>query len=230
MVDFNFEKKLWKKGIKVVAGADEVGRGCFAGPIVAGCVVFPKLLATDYQLPVKIDDSKKLTAKQRERADKWIRENALAWGVGEASPALINRIGMAKATKLAFRKAIKNCQSKFKSKIDHLLIDAFFIPYTRGIRRRNQLAIVNGDEKSFSVAAASIVAKVYRDKLMTSLSKQSEYKSYKWEKNKGYGTKDHQAAIVKYGITRYHRKGFIITWSKKHAGATGTKLEYAGKQ
>lgn len=215
MADFRFEKKLWKEGIKVVAGADEVGRGCFAGPVVAGCVVFPKLLASRYMLQVRVDDSKKLTAKEREKADKWIRENALACGIGESSVTLINRIGIGKATEIAFRKAVKNCQSKLKSKIEHLLIDAFFVPYTRGVQRKNQLAIIKGDAKSLSIAAASIIAKVYRDKLMASLSKQSKYRIYGWEKNKGYGTKEHQEMIISYGATRYHREIFVKTWLKK---------------
>ena len=204
--DFSFEKKLAKKGYKLVAGVDEVGRGSFAGPIVAGCVVFPQDSRFTIPDPIVINDSKKLTARRREKASEWIKENALAWAVGEISASKINSLGMAKASRMAFRKAIA------KVKTDFLLIDAFYIPFVKGLRRKNQLAIVKGDTKSVSIAAASIIAKVYRDKLMTSLSKQSKFKPYRWGKNKGYGTREHQAAIKKYGTTREHRKQFVETW------------------
>jgi len=226
--NFSIEKSLWKRGYKYVAGADEVGRGAFAGPVVAACVVFPQ--NTKYQSQntvVKIDDSKKLSPGQRGLADVWIRRNVLVWGVGETSVSVINRQGMARATKTAFRKAIKSAKAKLakkKAKLDYLLIDAFFIPYVPGLptkRRKNkkgrylknargkQLAVVNGDEKIFSVAAASIIAKVYRDKLMLRLA--MKYPVYGWEKNKGYGTKEHQNSILKYGVTKYHRKQFVNT-------------------
>jgi ribonuclease HII len=203
---FRYERKLWRQGYKLVAGADEVGRGCFAGPVVAAAVVFA---STALALPseIIINDSKKLRPRQREKGAKWIKENAFAWGVGQASVGQINKFGIKKASEIAFRKAIQEAQSK--SKIDYLLIDAFYIPYVRSLRRKNQLAIVNGDEKSLSIAAASIIAKVYRDKLMARLSRQSKYKKYGWGRNKGYGTRQHQLAIKKYGITRLHRKVFI---------------------
>ena len=204
--NFYFEKKYWKQGFKLVAGADEVGRGSFAGPVVAACVVYlPEISKPKFQLPnrIRINDSKKLTPKQRKEAEVWIKDNALSWGIGETSASLINRIGMGKATKIAFRRAIKAT----KSKLDFLLIDAFFIPYVRGLRRKNQKAIVNGDEKSFTIAAASIIAKVYRDNLMRGLSE--KYPNFGWERNKGYGTLEHRRAIKKYGPTRLHRKDFI---------------------
>ncbi len=207
--NFSFEKKLAKKGYKLIAGVDEVGRGSFAGPVVAAAVAFTPII--NFQLPI-INDSKKLTPRQRQIADEWIRKNAIAFGIGQASVAEINRLGIKKASEIAFRKAIKSLQFKSKSKIEYLLIDAFYIPYVKGLRRKNQLAIVKGDTKSVSIAAASIIAKVYRDKLMISLSKQSKYKYYKWGKNKGYGTREHQAAIKKYGTTRLHRKRFVETW------------------
>ena len=194
--NFSFEKKLWKKEYRVVAGVDEVGRGALAGPVVAGAVAF----SPGASVLVRIDDSKKLTSKQREKAYFWIRKNALVYGIGKASVVQIDKFGIKKATEIAFRKAIKNCAKR----VDFLLIDAFFIPYVRGLRRKNQLAIINGDEKSVSIAAASIIAKVYRDRLMTKLNGK-----YGWEKNKGYGTKDHQNALRKYGATRLHRKLFI---------------------
>ncbi|MFZ5932628.1 MAG: ribonuclease HII [Patescibacteria group bacterium] len=208
--DFRYEKGIWKKGYRIVAGVDEVGRGCFAGPVVAGCVVFPK----NIQIPprVSINDSKKLTPRQREKSGVWIKENSLAWGIGESPASLINRVGMAKATKRAFRKAITGTRRRLGQPIDYLLADAFFVPFVPGLpakRKGRQKAIIDGDEKSLTIAAASIIAKVYRDKIMLSLSRQSKYKSYGWGRNKGYGTKEHQRAIKKYGITRYHRKVFV---------------------
>lgn len=208
MPDFYFEKGLWRKGFEFVAGCDEVGRGCFAGPVVAGCVVFPP----DIQIPsdIYINDSKKVTPKRREKASAWIRKNALAWGIGSSSAILINRIGMAKATKKAFRKAIKEASKRNRGYFDFLLIDAFYIPYVKGLRRKNQKAIIDGDEKSVTIAAASIIAKVFRDNFMADLAE--KHKVYGWKKNKGYGTREHQKAIIKYGLTKYHRKQFVQTF------------------
>ena len=210
--NFSFEKKLWKKGFKLVAGVDEVGRGSVAGPVVAGCVVFDR--QTKSADGVVIDDCKKLKSRQRGMVGEWIRENAVSWGTGEVSAVVINKIGMAKATQKAFRRAIENASKRLGRRIDFLLIDAFFVPYVRGLPRvpkssSKQLAIINGDEKSISIAAASIAAKVHRDKLMRSLSRRPRYKRYRWGRNKGYGTKAHQEAIKKYGVTRYHRKSFV---------------------
>jgi len=204
--NFRVEKKLWKR-FTYVAGVDEVGRGCFAGPVVAGCVVF----AQHSQIPrsVRIDDSKKITPRQREKGAKWIKENATSWGVGEVSTSVINRLGMAKATKTAFRKSVSEARKRLGKSIDYLLIDAFFIPYVRGNPKGRQMAIVAGDEKSLSIAAASMIAKVYRDRIMLKLGKKPKFKKYGWGRNKGYGTKAHQLAIKKYGITRYHRKDFV---------------------
>jgi len=196
--NFSFEKKFWKKGYKFVAGVDEVGRGALAGPVVAGCVVFQK---GSLKPPVRINDSKKLSSKRREEADIWIRENCLAWGIGEASVSQINRFGIKKASEIAFRRSI----AATKIKIDYLLIDAFFVPYVKGLRKKNQTPIINGDAKSISIAAASIIAKVYRDKLMAALKDGK----YGWKENKGYGTKIHQLALRKYGVSRHHRKLFI---------------------
>lgn len=187
--NLSFERKDYKLGYATVAGADEVGRGSFAGPVVAGCVVLGKRICSQV-IPVKIDDSKKLTSGQREIADVWIRKNALRFGIGVGSVSQINRLGIKKATEIAFRKAIKDCGG-----VDFLLVDAFNIPFVKGLRRKNQEAIVHGDTKSVSIAAASIIAKVYRDKLMIKLSEDKRFKKYLWQKNKGYGTKQHGEAI-----------------------------------
>jgi len=188
-----------------VAGIDEVGRGSFAGPVMAGCVVFGE--KTKIPDGLKIDDSKKLRPLERRRASEWIKRNTLAWGIGGAPVSVINRLGMAKATKMAFRRAISQANRRLDGRIDFLLIDAFFIPYVRGLRRKNQQAIINGDEKSFSIAAASIIAKVERDRQMLRFSR--KYPKYGWGRNKGYGTRQHQQALKKYGMTRYHRKAFV---------------------
>ena len=257
--DFSFEKKLYKKGYKIIAGVDEVGKGCFAGPIVTGCVIFPPGVLPHSVGPVGsssrstflasaagaqrdslrsrhplmipreiiINDSKKMRPKQREIVDKWIRENALSWGIGEIGAGKINKYGMGKATKMAFRKSISEARKRLGKPIDYLLSDAFFISFVPGLparRRKNkkgryykkatgrQLAIINGDEKSVSIAAASIIAKVYRDRLMMGLGKRPKYRKYGWGRNKGYGTRQHQNAIKKYGLTRQHRKQFVATW------------------
>ena len=211
--NFRIENKLWKR-FTYVAGVDEVGRGCFAGPVVAGCVVFvPHSLIPK---SVRIDDSKKITPRQREKGTKWIKENTLSWGVGEVSASVINRLGMAKATKMAFRKAVSVARKRLGKSIDYLLIDAFFIPYVRGNPKGRQMAIVDGDEKSLSIGAASIIAKVFRDRIMVKLGKKPKFKKYGWGRNKGYGTKEHQSAIKKYGITRYHRKQFVETFLSSH--------------
>ena len=228
--DFSFERQAHKKGYNVVAGVDEVGRGSFAGPVVAGVVAFkdgvlplgsPKSippankLGAPYLGPpasrhpsIIINDSKRLNAKQRELASFWVKRNALACGIGKASVGQINKFGIKKASEIAFRKAIKNCGIE----INYILIDAFYVPYVRGLRRKNQKPIIKGDTKSISIAAASIIAKVYRDKLMTKLSNNRKYKKYGWDKNKGYGTLIHRNAIQKYGLTRLHRKKFVESY------------------
>jgi len=253
--NFSFEKKLQKRGYGYIAGVDEVGKGCFAGPVVTGCVVFPpwkrvtrsgghqgrgpELVswrkgpgAAERQDPfipsgIIINDSKKMRPREREKAAVWIKENALAWGIGEVGAGKINKYGMGKAAKMAFRKSISEARKRLGKPIDFLLADAFFISYVPGLpakRRKNkkgrfykkangrQLAIINGDEKSLSIAAASIIAKVYRDKLMLDLGKRPKYRKYGWGSNKGYGTAEHRAAIKKYGLTRQHRKQFVATW------------------
>ena len=210
--DFSFERKCWRKGFKVVAGADEVGRGSFAGPVVAGCVAFAPGSKFDELSSRKIfiNDSKKVTPKRRKTASYWIKKHALTYGIGWATVGEINRLGIKKASEIAFRRAIKNCGKK----IDYLLIDAFYVPHTKGLRRKNQKPIIKGDSKSFSIASASIIAKVYRDNLMTKLSDEPKYKKYKWDENKGYGTSSHRKAIRQFGITRLHRKKFVETYIK----------------
>jgi len=230
--DFYYERKVWKKGFSVVLGLDEAGRGALAGPLVCGAVCFERgkwkeVLDEVEEEKIRIDDSKKLTYLQRERAFAWIKKNALSWGVGVASVAEINRLGITRATFSAFRRSIKDAERRMARGVNFILIDAFYIPYianlrmpSKAVRKTNrksknkkisaaQLALVHGDEKSFSISAASIVSKVYRDRLMEKLFKNRVYKKYNWAKNKGYGTKDHIEALRKYGKTRLHRDLFI---------------------
>jgi len=237
-----YEKKVWKRGIKFVAGLDEVGRGAFAGPVVAAAVVLSKGLKLKFPIfdekgrEVIIADSKKLKPRQREIACSWIKKKFF-WGVGVCGASFIDKVGMRAASRIAFRKALSQVNKKLgRAKVEFLFLDAFYVPFVRGLPRKNsklkgvkgrrealailnsasrQLAIINGDQKCFSIASASIVAKVFRDKLMLKLSKNSRYKVYDWGKNKGYGTKTHIYAIKKYGITKQHRKTFLKTFLAK---------------
>lgn len=193
--------------LPIIAGVDEVGRGAFAGPLVAGCVVF------DHQKIqpgwVRINDSKKLSKKQREISDHWVRQNSLAWGIGKASSKYIDKYGITRATFFAYRQAILIVERKLGRKVDILMLDAFYLPRMRGLAKNQQFPLIKGDSKSKSVAAASIIAKVYRDNLMIKLATKPSYKHYFWESNVGYGTKYHRDAIKKYGTTHHHRLRFL---------------------
>ncbi len=192
------EQSLWTKGYNNICGIDEVGRGCFAGPVVAGAVIF----SSDCNFPKGIADSKLLKPKKREELAGLIKECAKAWAVGEISVTDINKFGIGKATQMAFRKAIKNL-----SKIpDFVLIDAFYINH---LSRKKQMPVKGGDRLSVSIAAASIIAKVYRDKLMGELHK--KFPDYGFSKHKGYGTKEHQEAIKKFGLSKLHRTSFNLS-------------------
>lgn len=193
----NFEQELWNKGYSLVCGLDEVGRGCFAGPVVVGAVIFP----SNVSLPEGIADSKFLKPQTRERLAKEIKKIALFWAVGEISVEEINIRGIGDATQLAFALAVKNLSIK----PDFCLIDAFHIKY---LEEFNQKAVSNGDKICASISAGSIIAKVYRDDLMRKLHK--IYPLYGLEKNKGYGTKDHRDAIKQYGLCKIHRKSFNL--------------------
>lgn len=192
-----FENQLWQKGYNFICGTDEVGRGCFAGPVVVGAVIFPK----DFNLIEGVADSKLLKPRLREKLAEEIKKQALSWAVCETSVSVINKIGIARATQVAFRKVLKILSVK----ADFILIDAFYINH---LNRKKQKAIIKGDQKCFSIAAASIIAKVYRDKLMRQVHK--KYPQYDFAKHKGYGTKIHQEAIRKYGLSKIHRTSFNL--------------------
>lgn len=215
--DFKEEEKLWRKGYKVVIGVDEVGRGAFAGPLVAGAVAFFALgsirnFSSDI-LNLGINDSKLLRPNQRKILAKVIKKYCLAYGIGKVGVATINRIGIVKATAIAMRKAVASIKNK--SAKCFVLVDAFHIKYLWGIGLKNQKAIIKGDQKSISIAAASIIAKVYRDSLMQELTKR--YRRYHWGRNKGYGTRQHQKEILENGITTLHRKQFVQTFLRNYA-------------
>lgn len=202
---FDYEQELWNQGLRLIAGCDEVGRGCIAGPVVTGIVVFKP----ETNITVYINDSKKLNVKQRVLADKWIRENALGYAVGVGNVSRINKYGIVGATNYAYRSAIRALQSQFSESMQFLLTDAFYIPKVRHIPVSKQRAIVRGDSQSFSIAAASIIAKVYRDALMCDLARSARYNHFQWEKNKGYGTREHREAIQLHGTSKYHRSLFV---------------------
>jgi ribonuclease HII len=194
---FDYEKKLWQQGLQYIAGVDEVGRGCFAGPVVAAAVILPSgFNATD-----KINDSKKLSPKVRTELATIIKEHALSFAIAEVSVDVINNVGIGKAAQQAFVNAVNS----LRIKPEHILIDAFMI---QALQKNKQTAIIYGDSISISIAAASIIAKVYRDQLMEKLS--DDYQAYDFFSNKGYGTKKHRDAIGKYGLCDLHRTSFNL--------------------
>lgn len=181
---------------KVEAGCDEAGRGCLAGPVVAAAVVLPK----DYKNNL-LNDSKKLSKKNRELLKVEIKKEAIAWAIGELSNTEIDRHNILKSSFMAMHRAVK----KLKTTPDLLLIDGNrFIPYPT----IDHECIVKGDGKFLSIAAASILAKTYRDDLMVELA--NKYPHYGWEQNAGYPTKTHREGIKEFGITPYHRKTFRL--------------------
>jgi ribonuclease HII len=232
MPNFNQEKKLWKQGYKYVAGLDEAGRGPLAGPVVAAAVMLnpkheirnPKQIqkVSNFEIRIsdlEIRDSKQITEKQREYIyGKIIRCKDIEWGIGIVSEKIIDKINILQATKLAMQKAVKNLVSSNShdrrnlTTLDFLLVDGNFkiksdIP---------QKSVVGGDEKIFSCAAASIVAKVTRDRIMQKMHK--KYPQYGFDKHKGYPTKAHFANLEKFGPCKIHRKTF---WPCRKKLSTG---------
>lgn len=204
-----YESELWKKGCHLVCGVDEVGRGCFAGPVVVGAVVLSK----EVVLPEGVADSKLLKPKTREELAIKIKETAVVWAISEVSVEHINKLGIGKATQMAFLQAVQN----LKVAPDHILIDAFYnlskakissSAYIENLDKKVQTPVIKGDQKCASVAAASIIAKVYRDHLMVKLHQ--KYPQYGFDVHKGYGTKIHQEAIKKHGLCELHRKSFNL--------------------
>ena len=190
--DFSIEKSCSKK---IIAGVDEAGRGPLCGPVVAGAVVFLKYDFDD--MPI-ITDSKQMSEKQRDIAFDWITNNKdIVWATGSCSPAEIDELNILWASMTAMERAV----GALKIQPEQCLIDGNRVP-----KNLIGTAVVKGDAKSLSVAAASILAKVTRDRLMHELSKQ--FPQYGWEKNAGYPTAEHLRAIEKYGINEHYRKTF----------------------
>ena len=189
-----FENAYYQNGAKIIAGADEAGRGPLAGPVVAACVILPPGCAIEF-----LNDSKKLSPKKRLLTANNVREAALDFAFGEVASDEIDEINIQRAN----YKAIRLAAERLKIIPDIVFIDYYKIPDLK----YPQLSITRGDSLSASIAAASVLAKTARDAIMEEYSK--IYPQYGFEKNKGYGTKEHIAAIKKYGSCAIHRKSFI---------------------
>lgn len=186
----------YHKKNEIEAGCDEAGRGCYAGPVVAAAVILPKNFKHTL-----LNDSKKLSAAQRETLRPIIEEKAIAWGIGVIDHEEIDKINILKAS----FKAMHNAIDQLSSKPSLLLIDGNrFVPYPQIPHQ----CFVKGDGRYASIAAASILAKTYRDQLMQALH--TEFPQYGWDRNKGYGTAAHRKAIDIHGLCKYHRKSFRL--------------------
>ena len=179
--------------MKVLAGVDEVGRGSLIGPVYAAAVILNKSINTKI-----LKDSKSLSKNKRKEISTYIKKNSI-WAIGQASVKEIEKINILQASLLAMKRAI----IKLKKKPSLVLIDGNKLP---NIKNYNLKYIIKGDQKIPSISAASIIAKVSRDKFVTTLSK--NFKNYRWDTNSGYGTREHIKAIKKFGVTKYHRKTF----------------------
>lgn len=192
MDTYMYERELRKKGINLIAGVDEVGRGPLVGPVVTACVILPEKFNLE-----GLTDSKKLSEKKREILYKEIEEQALGIGIGIVDNEEIDKINILNATKKAMKMAINNCNVR----PEHVLIDAvkldIDIPTT---------SIIKGDLKSITISAASVIAKVTRDHMLYELDK--KYPMYDFKHNKGYPTKKHIEAIMEYGIIKEHRRSY----------------------
>lgn len=200
------ENEIYEEGYNYIACIDEVGRGCLAGSVVACAIIMPKGLLIE-----GVNDSKKLSAKKRDKLFDEIVEKSIAIGIGEVDCKTIDDINIKNATKMAMLQAVANLRTKDGQAIkpDYLLIDAEKLNTT--IPQSN---IVQGDARCHGIASASIIAKVTRDRAMDELDKL--YPEYNFIKNKGYGTKAHTDAILKYGTTSIHRHSFLKKILNKH--------------
>lgn len=199
------EKSLWKKGFVNVVGVDEAGKGPWAGPVAASCVV----IHSEKQVVKEVRDSKIMTKTQREKAFTKIIKKSSGFGIGVVSEKRIDKLGIQKAVRKAMKLALKDMQSKFGIDVSYLLVDG---SKTIPLRKNNILRIKRGGLYHYSIAASSVLAKVTRDKIMRKMAK--KYPDYGFEKHVGYGTKLHLEALEKYGACAIHRKSF--TPIKKH--------------
>jgi ribonuclease HII len=204
----NFDKKYLSDKIKIIAGTDEAGRGPLAGPVVAAAVILPKDFYDE-----RIDDSKKLSANLRQELFGVIKKNALCYAYTIISQNKIDQINILKASLLAMKRSVE----KLKVQPDLILVDGNkSFSYDAEV-----IPIIKGDSKSLSIASASIIAKVVRDRIMIKLA--SEFPQYGWETNKGYPTKEHIEAVLKYGACKIHRKTFL---TKIYERANQTELSF----
>lgn len=201
---FEYEIEQLKNEYDLIVGVDEVGRGCLAGPVVAGAVVFNFKNLDFNGWAAKVKDSKLLSPVKRAELDSQIRQSALQWGIGQVAAAKIDELNIHLATLSAMHKAVQEVIKKISNNSKILvLVDGRFIVPGLGL---DQQAVVDGDNKVFSISAASIVAKVYRDALMVKLG--AAFPDYGFAGHKGYGTRQHLVAIETYGLTPQHRKTF----------------------
>jgi len=202
--NFREEKKLWRNRYKIVVGIDEAGRGPLAGPVIACAITVPEFSISNFKF-LNIKDSKKLSEKQREEIYEMLKQDSsIEWGIGRVSEKVIDRINILEATKLAMKRAVKNLERK-SSNADFLLIDGNF----RINMDIAQKPIIKADEKVFSCAAASIIAKVTRDRMMLKYHK--KYPKYAFNRHKGYPTKFHRQTIKQCGFCDIHRKSFRVS-------------------
>jgi len=214
--NFREEKKLWRKGYNFVVGLDEAGRGPLAGPVVAAALCFNYFkkksrsnrdpfsvnLTENGSLLTELRDSKKLSPKKREELYKLLKKGSeIEWGIGRVSEKVIDKINILEATKLAMKRAVRNLEKK-SSSADFLILDGNF-KINVSI---SQKSIIKADEKVFSCAAASIIAKVSRDRMMLRYHK--KYPQYGFDRHKGYPTKLHRKMLKKHGLSIIHRKTF----------------------
>ncbi len=197
---FNLEKTLQRKGFNLVVGCDEVGRGALAGPVVAAAVIFDKPIREEWWQ--KIDDSKKLSPALREELAHEIVLKAVGFGIGEVLPIVIDEINIHEASLRAMRDAVRQALVDLDGEPAILVDGKFEVPTFDCYQK----TIVEGDSKVHSIAAASIVAKVYRDKLMEKMA--WDFPEYNFSQHKGYATVDHRRAIKKHGLTSIHRVSF----------------------
>lgn len=218
---FNLERKLWSKGYRYIVGLDEVGRGALAGPVVAGAVIFPSPTTNSsaQSFPTRrveklegLRDSKLLSPKQREELAPAIKRVCLSWSIGQSSEKEIMEKGIGPATELAMLRAINNLNVH----PDFHLIDYFRL---QGIDSQAQEGVVDGDTLVASIAAASVIAKVYRDHLM--IDHHTNYPDYNFAAHKGYGTKYHLKALSRYGPCPLHRLNFISSLLLEKSSPSG---------
>jgi len=197
MSNLDFENELWQSNFKYICGIDEVGRGCLAGPVYSGATILKNTDELKSDIFSEINDSKKITEIKREKLYDYIKKIAFT-SVGKCSVKEIDEIGIQNAVKLSMVRAINNLEIK----PEYLLIDSMELDIDIP-----QKSIIRGDQKSKSISAASIIAKVERDNLMK-LEYAKNFPDYNFENNKGYGTKKHIEAINEFGITKIHRRTF----------------------